>query len=144
MYACIILHNIILQDEGRVICHYDKNKVLLNVEGVAVDTLSIRPIEEKHMIATFMNPFVQIWWNIFTGLTYNPMSSIDMMICQTNQMKIQVCSLRTRVRIRITRTTIQSDVIFNNALSFLLCNFSFLSNEVCLYLLIFVFIIIFN
>ncbi|CAI9282155.1 unnamed protein product [Lactuca saligna] len=38
MYACIILHNMILEDEGRAICRYNENEVLPNIEGVAVGT----------------------------------------------------------------------------------------------------------
>ena len=38
MYACIILHNMILEDERRTICRYNENEVLPNVEGVAVGT----------------------------------------------------------------------------------------------------------
>ncbi|XP_023743492.1 uncharacterized protein LOC111891662 [Lactuca sativa] len=38
MYACIILHNIILEDEGRTIFRYNKNEVFSNVEGVTVGT----------------------------------------------------------------------------------------------------------
>ena len=42
MYACIILHNMILEDEGRVICRYNENEVLPNVEGVVVGTQEYR------------------------------------------------------------------------------------------------------
>ncbi|XP_023769787.2 uncharacterized protein LOC111918343 [Lactuca sativa] len=42
MYACIILHNKILEDEGRAICRYNENEVLPNVEGVAVGTQEYR------------------------------------------------------------------------------------------------------
>ncbi|KAL7613966.1 hypothetical protein Lser_V15G07147 [Lactuca serriola] len=42
MYACIILHNMILKDEGRAICRHNENEVLPNVEGVAVGTQEYR------------------------------------------------------------------------------------------------------
>ncbi|CAI9302279.1 unnamed protein product [Lactuca saligna] len=42
MYACIILHNMILEDEGREICRYNENEVLPNVEGVAIGTQEYR------------------------------------------------------------------------------------------------------
>ncbi|KAL7605017.1 hypothetical protein Lser_V15G17409 [Lactuca serriola] len=42
MYACIILHNMILEDEGRAICRYNENEVLPNVEGVVVFTQEYR------------------------------------------------------------------------------------------------------
>ena len=42
MYACIILHNMILEDEGRAICRYNENEDLPNVEGVAVGTQKYR------------------------------------------------------------------------------------------------------
>ena len=42
MYACIILHNMILEDEGRAICRYNENEVLPNVEGVVVGTQEYR------------------------------------------------------------------------------------------------------
>lgn len=42
MYACIILHNMILEDEGRAICRYNENEGLPNVEGVAVGTQEYR------------------------------------------------------------------------------------------------------
>ncbi|KAL7583944.1 hypothetical protein Lser_V15G42967 [Lactuca serriola] len=49
MYACIILHNMILEDEGRTICRYNENEVLPNVEGVAVGTQEYRVnIREVH------------------------------------------------------------------------------------------------
>lgn len=34
MYVWIILHNMIIEDEGKTIYHYDENKNLLNVKGV--------------------------------------------------------------------------------------------------------------
>ncbi|KAL7603965.1 hypothetical protein Lser_V15G19236 [Lactuca serriola] len=42
MYACIILHNMILENVGRAICRYNENEVLPNVEGVAVGTQEYR------------------------------------------------------------------------------------------------------
>ncbi|XP_042752034.1 uncharacterized protein LOC122194835 [Lactuca sativa] len=42
MYACIILHNMILEDEGRAICRYNENEVLPNVEGEVVGTQEYR------------------------------------------------------------------------------------------------------
>ncbi|XP_023743030.1 uncharacterized protein LOC111891185 [Lactuca sativa] len=42
MYACIILHNMILEDEGRAICRYNENEVLPNDEGVVVGTQEYR------------------------------------------------------------------------------------------------------
>ncbi|XP_023752086.2 uncharacterized protein LOC111900429 [Lactuca sativa] len=47
MYACIILHNMILEDEGRAICRYNENEVLPNVEGVAVGTQEYRVNRRK-------------------------------------------------------------------------------------------------
>lgn len=38
MYVCIILHNMILEDEGIARCQYDENEVLPNIEGVVVGT----------------------------------------------------------------------------------------------------------
>ncbi|CAI9260394.1 unnamed protein product [Lactuca saligna] len=42
MYACIILHNMILEDEGRAICQYNENEVLPNVERVVIGTQEYR------------------------------------------------------------------------------------------------------
>ncbi|CAI9286895.1 unnamed protein product [Lactuca saligna] len=36
MYACIILHNMIFEYEGKTICYYNENKNLPNVKGVGV------------------------------------------------------------------------------------------------------------
>ncbi|XP_052625753.1 uncharacterized protein LOC128132813 [Lactuca sativa] len=47
MYACVILHNMILEDEGRAICRYNENEVLPNVEGVAVDEDSDMLVESE-------------------------------------------------------------------------------------------------
>ncbi|KAL7590059.1 hypothetical protein Lser_V15G39712 [Lactuca serriola] len=47
MYACIILHNMILEDEGRAICRYNENEVLPNVEGVVVDEDSDMFVESE-------------------------------------------------------------------------------------------------
>ncbi|CAI9275078.1 unnamed protein product [Lactuca saligna] len=42
MYACVILHNMILEDEGRTICRYKGNEFLSNLEGVAIGTQEYR------------------------------------------------------------------------------------------------------
>ncbi|XP_052622373.1 uncharacterized protein LOC128127733 [Lactuca sativa] len=42
MYECIILHNMIFEDEGRGICRYNENEVFPDVEGVVVGTQEYR------------------------------------------------------------------------------------------------------
>jgi len=36
MYTCIIFHNMILEDEGRKICTYDEDEVILEVQHLQV------------------------------------------------------------------------------------------------------------
>ncbi|XP_022000284.1 protein ALP1-like [Helianthus annuus] len=63
MYACLILHNMILEDEGKAICQ--------NYEGdvprlpCTISNEQKLRIVRKFVLIAFMTPFVQIWWNMF-------------------------------------------------------------------------------
>lgn len=41
LYTCNILHNMIIKDEAGVICRYNQNENIPNVEGVGIGTSAL-------------------------------------------------------------------------------------------------------
>jgi len=45
MYACVILHNMIIEDEGNAICQYEEEEDVSNLEWVDEEQQSINKWE---------------------------------------------------------------------------------------------------
>ena len=57
MYTCIILHNMIIEDEGNVICEYNKNEIVQPTQAVEVGSAEymsrralVNDVEKHHVL----------------------------------------------------------------------------------------------
>ncbi|MFS7994746.1 hypothetical protein Hanom_Chr12g01109701 [Helianthus anomalus] len=65
MYACIILHNMIIDDEGRAICEYDENASNGNFVPVSLEQqdLNMFSLRNEYTHHNLQADLVEYIWN---------------------------------------------------------------------------------
>ncbi|KAJ0566518.1 putative harbinger transposase-derived protein [Helianthus annuus] len=67
MYACLILHNLIIEYDGKTICEYDPNDIHGNVEPVEEQQQqsNLWMLRNEHMHGNLCVDLVDYIWNNF-------------------------------------------------------------------------------